>query len=155
MENSFINNQNPLRIGDWIKDKKGRLMQVNSLCGNTYTALCYDDKGELDEVSGNTKKDSINYVEITPEILSKIGFRQNGAPYGQLWFLVKTENGKLDEKAIKNILNGKLPHIGYNAYSKRLCIKTMETDVFVICSWVHQLQHYLSDAGFELPSGLL
>lgn len=143
---------NPFRLGDWVTDILGHNMQIRSLQGPLASGWYIDEEGTLHEAQGHVDR-GIGCIELDEEVLGRMGFRST--QYGD-WFLVLYQDGSLSEEAVQKILSSDIPHIGYNPTKHALRIRKPPakhdedvTDIFVPCHFVHELQHYLDDAGFE------
>lgn len=138
--------ENPFRIGNWVTDIFGHVMQIRSLRGPYATGRYIDEDGTLHEAEGHVDR-GIGCIELEPEILEKLGFKKN--KYGD-WFLVLHENSDLNEETIKMMLDGLIPFVGYSVEKRQLRIKAVtrqgENDMYVACEFVHELQNALVEA---------
>lgn len=142
----FISIQNPYRVGNWVMDLTGHVMQVQAVRGRFVSGLYSDDDGVFHEAVGDVDR-AIGVVDLTPEILQKAGFQKNS--FGD-WFLVLHESKQLNDNTIRMMLTGEIPFIGYNTDAKTLKICTQRApQIFVRCEFVHEIQNALMDAEVE------
>ena len=89
-------------------------------------------------------------VEVTPELLRRIGFRAN--KYGDLFLVVDKDGkkGELNEETTLKLLSSEIPFIGYNVGNKTLRVKRDgEFDLFMKCEYLYELQNALSLARLD------
>ena len=132
----LINNHNPYRVGNWVTDICGHLMQIRAIDRNLAAGWYVDDDDTVHEATG-VVDGAIGVVLITPELLRRIGFQAN--KYGDL-FLVVDKDGKKGELNEESTL-------------KTLRVKRVnrdgEFDLFMKCEYLYELQNALSLARLD------
>lgn len=143
---------NPFRVGNWVTDIFGHIMQVRMTRGLLATGRYIDEDGKLHEAEGHVDR-GIGCIELTEEILTKIGFKNGKAG---CWYLLPAGK-EYSNETCKQILGLEIPHIAYCEPRHTLRIRAIPSgaedseliDMYVPCRFVHELQNHLCDAGLE------
>lgn len=143
---------NPFRVGNWVTDIFGHIMQVCMTHGLLATGRYIDEDGKLHEATGHVDR-GIGCIELTEEILTKIGFKKG---QGGCWYLLPAEK-EYSNETCKQILSLEIPHIAYCEPRHTLRIRAFPSgaedseliDMYVPCRFVHELQNHLYDARLE------